>query len=145
MNLVTVNESEKTERPKLEKHEATFYNEKELAQLFDVFKGDRMELVVLIAAYYGLRRSEIVGLRWDAIDFEKKTITIREKAYNGYENGKRVVKFQNQLKTKSSFRTLPLIPYIADLLRKKQVQNEYFSQTLRWEYNHDYDEFICTD
>ena len=57
-----------------------------------------MELVVLIATYYGLRRSEIIGLRWDAIDFEKKTITIREKAYDGYENGKRVVKFQNQFK-----------------------------------------------
>lgn len=81
MNLVTVNESEKTERPKMEKFEAMFYNEQELGRLFTAFRGDRMELVVLIAAYYGFRCSEIIGLRWAAIDFEKGTITIRKKAY----------------------------------------------------------------
>ena len=76
MDLITVNESEKTEHPKMEKFEAMFYNEQELGLLFNAFRGDRMEIVVLIAAYYRLRRSEIIGLRWDAIDFDKKTITI---------------------------------------------------------------------
>lgn len=57
MDLITVNESEKTERPKMEKFEAMFYNEQELGLLFNAFRGDRMEIVVLIAAYYGLRRS----------------------------------------------------------------------------------------
>ncbi len=88
MDMVLTNESEKTERPKLEKYEANFYNEKELKRLFQVFQDDRMELVALIAAYYGLRRSEIIGLRWDAVNFEKKTITIREKAYHSHEDGK---------------------------------------------------------
>ena len=49
--------------------------------------------VVFIAAYYGLRRSEIIGLRWSAIDFDENTITIQEKAYTVYENGKIVTKF----------------------------------------------------
>ena len=145
MNLLTVNESEKTERPKMEKFEAMFYNEHELGRLFNAFRGDRMELVVLIAAYYGLRRSEIIGLKWDAIDFEKKKLTVREKAYVIKENGKSVTKFHNQLKTTSSHRTLPLIPYIEELLKEKKERNEYLSKILKHEYCHDYDEYICTD
>lgn len=138
-------QSEKTDRPKLDKYEATFYNSKELERLFSVFRGDRMEVVVLIAAYYGLRRSEIIGLRWDAIDFDNNTITIHAKAYNVYEGGKLVVKFENKLKTKASHRTLPLIPYIADVLRAKKEQDEYLSTVLKSGYDHEYDDYICTD
>ena len=145
MDLITVNESEKTERPKMEKFEAMFYNEQELGLLFNAFRGDRMEIVVLIAAYYGLRRSEIIGLRWDAIDFDKKTITIREKAYTIREDGKGVTKFQNQLKTRASYRTLPLIPYIEELLKEKRERNDYLSKLMKHEYCHDYDDYICTD
>ena len=145
MGYLTCNESEKTDRPKLDKYEATFYNSKELERLFSVFRGDRMEVVVLIAAYYGLRRSEIIGLRWDAIDFDKRTITIHEKAYNIYEDGKLVVKFANKLKTKASHRTLPLIPYIADVLKAKKEQDDYLSVVLKSGYDHEYDDYICTD
>lgn len=145
MNLVPCNESEKTERPKLEKFEATFYNPKELKRLFTAFRGDRMELVILIAAYYGLRRSEIIGLRWDTVDFDKHTLTIHGKAYNVYENSRLVFKFHNQLKTKASYRTVPLIPYIADILKAKNESNEYLSKVLKSGYSHEYDDYICTD
>ena len=53
------------------------YNQDELETLFNVVRGDPIELAVILAAFYGLRRSEVVGLKWDAIDFEKKTFTIK--------------------------------------------------------------------
>lgn len=62
--LIESNPADKTERPKCEKFTANFYNRDELAKLFEIFKGDRMELCVHIAAYYGLRRSEVIGLKW---------------------------------------------------------------------------------
>lgn len=145
MNLVNCNESEKTERPKLQKYEATFYKPKELEKLFSTFSGDRLELVVLIASYYGLRRSEIIELKWYAIDFERQTLTVHEKAINYFGDGKEVIKFEKQLKTKSSYRTLPLIPYIAEVLKNKKQNNEVISKFLGYAYNHDYDEYICTD
>ena len=37
IGLISCNESEKTDRPKLDKYEATFYNSKELERLFSVF------------------------------------------------------------------------------------------------------------
>ena len=53
------------------------YNAEELEQLFTAIQGDPAEFGVIMAAFYGLRRSEIVGLKWDAIDFENKTISIQ--------------------------------------------------------------------
>lgn len=145
IGLISCNESEKTDRPKLDKYEATFYNSKKLERLFSVFREYRMEVVMLFAAYYGLRRSEIIGLRWDAIDFDNNTITIHAKAYNVYEDGKPVMKFDNKLKTKASHRTLPLIPSIADVLRAKKEQDEYLSTVLKSGYDHEYEDYICTD
>mgnify|MGYP000010860783 FL=1 len=67
------------------------------------------------------------------------------KAYNVYEDGKLVMKFENKLKTKASHRTLPLIPSIADVLRAKKEQDEYLSTVLKSGYDHEYEDYICTD
>lgn len=48
--------------------------------LFKTFKGDRMELCVHIAAYYGLRRSEVVGLRWESDHFTKRLFPLTTKS-----------------------------------------------------------------
>ena len=42
-----------------------------------MIQGDPSEFGVIMAAFYGLRRSEVVGLKWDAIDFENETISIQ--------------------------------------------------------------------
>ena len=64
MDLLNINVADKVDLPKIKKFEANFYTKEELDELFEVFKGDRIELVVHIAAYYGLRKSEIIGLKW---------------------------------------------------------------------------------
>ncbi len=145
MDILPSNVSEKTDRPKLDKFEATFYNKEELQQLFKLFEGDKMEIIVLIAAYYGLRRSEIIGLKWSAIDFERNTITIQEKAYCIREKGVTVTKFQKNLKTKASYRTLPLIPTIKEKLLKRKEFVAYYSELIKKQYNHEYEEYLCTD
>lgn len=62
MDMLESNPVDKVELPKLEKYKANFYSKEELNKLLEVFKDDRMELVVHIAAYYGLRRSEVIGV-----------------------------------------------------------------------------------
>jgi len=64
MELIPKHPMDKLVVPRADRHEATFYNADELNELFEVFKDDKLELVVNIAAYYGLRRCEILGLRW---------------------------------------------------------------------------------
>ena len=146
LDLIPFNPTSRVDMPKSEKHEASFYNKEELDELFKVFINDRMELVVHIAAYYGLRRSEIIGLKWDSIDFTQKTITIRRKVINvSDDNGRYKPICEDKLKTNATRRTLPLIPHIEKLLKEKKEQQTHFKKLLKGGYNKEYDGFVCTD
>lgn len=145
IDLVNKNESDKAEMPKIEKFEANYYNQEELMDLFDLFKNDRLFLVIKIAVYYGFRRSEVVGLKWDAIDLEESTITVKRKAQETKVEGELKVRIVKDLKNASSYRTLPLIPEIEDLLQEKRKRNALYAELLGKGYNHDNDDLICTD
>jgi len=71
-DILAKNPADQVDRPKKNVYHGTFYSEDEMLNLFDAIAGDPLELCVKIAAYYSLRRSEVLGLRWDAVDFEKK-------------------------------------------------------------------------
>ena len=95
--------------------------------MFEVSKGDLIELHILIAAYYGFRREEVVGLKWDAINFLDNTITVEFVVSQASINGKYQIIKKKRPKNKTSYRTLPLIPFIKDLLlaeKKKQEENK---------------------
>ena len=146
MELIPKHPMDKLVVPRAERHEATFYNADELNELFEVFKGDKLELVVNIAAYYGLRRCEILGLRWDAIDFKNKTITIQRKIVSDYDdNGEMKIFVETRLKTNSTRRTLPLIPHIEEMLLEKKKMEVKFKKACGKSYNKEFDGFICRD
>lgn len=90
------------ERPKAEKFKAGFLKQSEVVALFDAVRGDKLELGVILGAYYGLRRSEVVGLRWESINFESNTITIEHTVTATTVDGKRIVIAEDT--TKSLFK-----------------------------------------
>ena len=108
--LVDGNVADQVDRPKKGKYLAGFYTREELAALFEATKDDSISVVIQLAAYYGLRRSEVLGIRWSAIDDEKGTLSINHKVTEGMVDGRHQIYTEDKLKTKSSFRTLPLIP-----------------------------------
>lgn len=77
LDLIPGNPVDKVERPKPEKYMAAYYTAEEMEQLFEAVRGHRLELIIQFAAFYGLRRGEVLGLRWDAVDFEAGTLIIR--------------------------------------------------------------------
>lgn len=70
LELLQVNPADKMKMDKSEQFISSYYNQQELEQLFEVAKGSIIELHILLASYYGLRREEVCGLKWSAIDFE---------------------------------------------------------------------------
>jgi len=122
-DLITTNPADKVELPKMEKYVGNYYNAAQLDQMFEAFKGDPAEFGVIAASFYGLRRSEIIGLKWDAVDFDRKTITIRHTVTETTIDGKVQRIHTDSTKTKSSYRTLPLVePFEKILLRMKAEQ-----------------------
>lgn len=125
IDLIEVNPADKVERPKRKQYVGSFYDADEINALFEAAKGTKLELPILFGAFYGLRRSEAVGLKWDAIDFEENTIVIRHTVTQCNVDGKKVIVASDTTKTKSSRRTLPLVPFVKErLLALKEEQAE---------------------
>ena len=59
-----------------------------------------------------------MGLKWDAIDFERKTLTIKHTVTEVVLEGKKTAVAKDRTKTKSSYRTLPLVAPFEALLHK---------------------------
>ena len=144
-DIILKNPVDKVQRPKKNVYHGNFYTEDEMLTLFDAVSGDPLELCVKIAAYYGLRRCEVLGLRWDAIDLERKTISIKHKVIEAEVDGKFRPVGEDVLKTKSSFRTLPLIPAVEKLLLEEKEKQEMFRRLFKKSYCRDYLDYICVD
>ena len=149
-DLIQSNPAIKVGRPQQEQFIADYYNQEELNNLFKVVKDTPLELIVYLTAFYGLRRSEVLGIRWSSIDFENKTITISHKVVtvtNEDEEVKTKTKMitKSKTKNKSSYRTFPLFKEIENLLLYTRKMQEYYSSIFKDSYNKQYKDFVCLD
>lgn len=79
--------------------------------------GNEVWLLPVTAIYTGMRKGELIGLRWEDIDLEGKTITVRRSVW--YGDGERVIK---EPKTKAGIRTIPIVaPLLARLQEAKKT------------------------
>lgn len=146
-DVILTNPADKIEKPKAQPFYASFYAESQLNELFVKTKHSKIHPIILIAAYYGLRRGETLGLKWKAIDFESKSITIRHTVTQAknIETGKRYIVRKNRTKNTSSYRTLPLLPEIEDILKEKRRQDNEYKRVCGRSYNKEFSEYIFVD
>ena len=135
----------KVDRPKKNSFRPNFYSKDEVQQLLEVSQDDPLHLCILITAYYGLRRSEVLGLKWSSIDFERKSITINHKVTEQLVNGKYVPVVSDVMKNKTSCRTLPLIPAVEEELLKQKEKQQLYRKLFKKSYSTEYLDFVCTD
>ena len=100
-----------------------FLNDQEAQQIINSLQG-QIKLAVALALYYGLRRSEVLGLKWSAIDFDKKVIHINHTIVKNL-----TIEAKDSTKTESSFRSFQLLPEIEKALTERKNSlvelNEY--------------------
>ena len=137
-DLIPKNPYEFMPKLKKEKPPKNYYNKYELDYLFSITDQTSIALAVRVAAYYGFRRSELLGLRWKSIDFVNKIITIEHKILRV----DKVLYQSNFLKNTASYRTLPLLPTIENLLLEKKKEIEKNKLLYGMSYNHAYDDYI---
>lgn len=144
-DLITENPAKKVKLPKKEKYIAAVYNEEEVTQLFKAIKGDPIELAIILGAYYGLRREEILGLKWNAIDFNNNTITIQHTVTRCTIEGKSTVLANNSTKSKASYRVLPMTEALKRLLMDKYNSQKYLMKVCMEAYNWQYKDYVNVD
>lgn len=147
-NLIESSPMDKVKRPREkpeERFSAKFLKQSEVIQLFEAIKGHKLELGVILAAYYGLRRGEVVGLRWESIDFERNAITIEHTVVVAQENGKKKIIAGDSTKSKASHRTLPLIPAFKEKLLSLQEEQNYYRKLCGKSYNKKDSQYVYID
>lgn len=107
--------------PKTERYQSSYYTAEQLHTLFDAIRDDSLYPLVKITALYGLRRSELLGLKWDSVDFERKTLTIKHTVSKVTQTVEK-----DTTKTASSHRSFPLLPEAEAIFqeaRESQAEN----------------------
>ena len=138
MDLIPYNPADKVERPKKQRYIADYYRQEELERLLEASKDHPYSLLIQMTAFYGLRRSEALGLKWD-------TITIKHIVTNAKIDGKCEIVCADRAKTKSSLRSLPLVSNIREkllALREQQKENRRVCGNC---YSKKYDGYVFVD
>lgn len=141
--IIPSNPMDRIESVKKEVYIPNFYTDDELIELIEVIKTQKPELPLTLGIIYGLRREEILGLTWNAIDFKNKSITIRKTVGRGKYDGVTQFLIKDIPKNKSSYRTLPMFDFIADLLKKYKEKYTLNEKIFGNTYITDYKDFIC--
>lgn len=127
MQLIPRNPADFVTLPKQVKYKAKVYEEDEVLKMLEAAKGSEMEAPLNLAVGLGLRRGELLALKWCDIDFEKNQITIcRNLVYSNKEY------IFRSPKSESGNRVIEMPSGLAAILkrhRKRQLEDKLFFGT----------------
>ena len=102
-----------------------FLTAEDAQKMLDAFRDEEIGPIVFVTLYYGLRKSEALGLRWQAVDFEANTITVNHTVVGGSH-----IVAKDSTKSYCSRRTYELLPDVKELLLKLQEQQKDYRKRL---------------
>lgn len=137
LGILKANPADRVKLPKQNKRLPSFYTEEQLKNLFKAVEGESIEAPVKLAAYFGLRRSEVLALRWNSINWKRKTISITHTLVRV----KTKTEFKDTVKQMASYRTMPLMPVMETYLRKLQAHQKQLRKICGKDFNPE--GFLC--
>lgn len=145
--LINKNVAEAVTVPKQIKQEIQPLLKEEIQKFLEVAKEDRLYAAFLLECGTGLRRGELLGLKWEDIDFKKRTLRVRRSLViqyyvNAAEEGKSTaVEFETP-KTDKSKRTISIpLNIIKELIIHRRKQNE--EKLMQGKYYNNEDLLFC--
>lgn len=123
--LIPHNPATGIEFPKQKKFVGQYYTQEEIKILQELVKGTVIEVPVMLTIFYGFRRSEVLGLRWQSVNFNEKTLHVEHTVLD--VNGQTVA--VDDTKSEASNRYMPMNETIIKYLKsvkKRQLENKMF-------------------
>lgn len=127
--LIQTNPCQFVELPKKQQYQSNYYNAEQLKALFEAIEDDPLYPVVKITALYGLRRSEVLGLKWDSVDFSTGRLTIKRTV-----SKVTAAVCKDKTKNSSSHRSFPLSHEAREILLKIKADEDIHRQLCGSEY-----------
>lgn len=117
----------------------SFYTVDQIARLKGLIIGEKIEVPVMLILSYGFRRSEALGLKWDAVDFDNKQISIRATVVvSGTE-----VSYVEDTKSEASKRTLPMSDEMTTYLKGVKAKQE--QDKVKYGNTYHDDGYVCAN
>ncbi len=142
---ISENPIDEVDKPEKNHYVGKFYSADELSKVFKLTKDTNLEVPVLMGGFYGLRRSECVGLRWSAIDLTNNVFYINHTVTTPRVNGKLKIVAKDRAKTKSSLRALPLDMAVKERLLVIKERQEMYRKKFKRSYNKEWLDYVMVD
>lgn len=142
---ISENPIDEVDKPEKNHYVGKFYSADELSKVFKLTKDTNLEVPVLMGGFYGLRRSECVGLRWSAIDLINNVFYINHTVTTPRVNGKLKIVAKDRAKTKSSLRALPLDMAVKERLLVIKERQEMYRKKFKRSYNKEWLDYVMVD
>lgn len=118
-NIIAYNPADRATLPKMNKFVGKHYTALQANSLLGISSTDDLRLIVLLTLFYGLRRSEVLGLRWSSVNFDNSTIKIN----NTVVRIKTLIE-KERTKNQKSLRTLPMNDEVKNILLAEMKEQE---------------------
>jgi len=96
--LVSVNVARAATAPKNRAEEVKPLTREQVKQLLEAARGDRFECLYILAVTCGLRRGELLGLKYEDIDLKRGTLQVRRSVSKGKTNLPKTSKSRRSIK-----------------------------------------------
>jgi integrase len=106
--------------PRQVRYEMQPLSEEQAQQLIEKVRGNQLETVLTLAITTGMRRGELLALRWQDITFKKRYLQVCRSVRRVYGYGLRV----NEPKTRAGRRKIVLSSFLIEVLTKHRVYQE---------------------
>ena len=112
--LTATNPAKRATHPKVRQKEPNYYDEETSRKILLAAENESLKwkAAVNVLMYSGIRKGELLGLKWDCVDFDNRTITIRRNVL--YEPDIGV--YEETPKTSKSVRTISMPQRVMDML-----------------------------
>lgn len=143
-NLIIRNVSDSTKLPSKVKKEVKILSQEDQDKFIAELLKEKLGMAFLLDIFTGLRRGELLGLKWEDVDFNEKQITIKRSLQRVKKDGGGTeLKFE-ELKTDKSYRTIPIPQVIFDDLIKYQEKQQYEKEIAKKVYENKYNLIFCS-
>jgi integrase len=117
LEVLFKNPAQRVKPPKPDRHEIKILGKDEIGELLKAAKGTPLYLPVLVAVTTGLRRGELLAMRWSDLDLNGGTLTVNQ----SMERVKGQIAFKAP-KTKTSRRSITLPALTVQTLQEHRVE-----------------------
>jgi len=141
MGLVVRNVAKAVEKPRVSKVTMSTLSPEEVIRFLDVARDTDYYVYFATLLYTGLRRGELLALRWRNLDLQKATLAVVETGYK-LGDGRYIIK---EPKTPQSRRSVTLPPSLVELFKRYRADQELLRIQLGVSLNADDFVFIRPD